>query len=97
MFDIPAANPQRSLTELRGQIWMVIGIIMLIVGLHLHGLEGSSEVYKITSDQITNISDQLANGNHEISLTLYYEILTTNYSTNSLRVTTVNSDDLMLE
>lgn len=75
---------------------MVVGLIMLIVGMHIHGLQGSSEVYKFTDEQLNEFRHQLIDGSEELSLTLYYESLLAQQE-GSLRVQTIPSDELVLE
>lgn len=48
---------------------------MLVMGLHIHGLQGNCETFKLTNEHLASLQDQLSSGSNELSVTLYYESL----------------------
>lgn len=54
---------------------MIVGVLMLVMGLHIHGLQGNCETFKLTNEHLASLQDQLSSGSNELSVTLYYESL----------------------
>jgi hypothetical protein len=44
---------------LDGQVWIVTGMIMMLMGININGFDGSVDVYKITKQTVDHIRKQV--------------------------------------
>lgn len=94
-FQIEEGLRGRSVSELKGQMWLVAGILMIVIGVNLYGVDGSVEIYKVNNDDYAKIREQVDQRKEDLEISLYYQSLFSSNGTGGVRVETIEASEIM--
>lgn len=104
-------TPEGEGMNLSGQVWIMMGLLMMMMGININGFDGTIDVYKITRQTVDYLRKQVEKSAETIMLPVFFskvfslegslgitnEIANEGFELEGLRLESIDEEDLMFE